>query len=353
MAFDLRAEIEEIRRRGAVLGLNNEQINYAILKSLGGESSAATEEKPPKAKKRGLCLNICIAVFLILVLLVSTFFVVSVAASHNKEFGLALGQRFLEWQYPMVRIARFAALPLHKVFDLSEAYKWECIVNNPEYVPAGPDCQICEKAIRVPTRSSERLSAESFKKKYFNPGFSVIIANVSGYSDKDHTYEEFVNLYREYKEDMEKDACEIYDVKNITSLSKLLEGWNHYDPHGKIIAWKMCYGKGFRELRKMYPRPYFVQSEGALDKFMSLMQPAGQYPEGIEIPSASFENLWVAQVQGSSKIQLKPVEDCENCETFEIHLDQGNVLFFTQQVYRVFFSNAGQTPGILYASSFA
>lgn len=36
MAFDLRKEVEELRKRGASLGLNHDDIDYAILKSLGG-----------------------------------------------------------------------------------------------------------------------------------------------------------------------------------------------------------------------------------------------------------------------------------------------------------------------------
>lgn len=37
MAFDLRKEVEELRKRGATLGLNQDDIDYAILKSLGGK----------------------------------------------------------------------------------------------------------------------------------------------------------------------------------------------------------------------------------------------------------------------------------------------------------------------------
>lgn len=36
MAFDLRKEVEELRKRGASLGLNHDDIDYAVLKSLGG-----------------------------------------------------------------------------------------------------------------------------------------------------------------------------------------------------------------------------------------------------------------------------------------------------------------------------
>ena len=33
----------------------------------------------------------------------------------------------------------------------------------------------------------------------------------------------------------------------------------------------MCYGKGLRALRKFLPKPYFVQTEGALEKFLMII----------------------------------------------------------------------------------
>lgn len=37
---------------------------------------------------------------------------------------------------------------------------------------------------------------------------------------------------------------------------------------------KICYGKGLRMLRAMFPRPYCIHSEGSLDKNIHLLQPA-------------------------------------------------------------------------------
>lgn len=34
---------------------------------------------------------------------------------------------------------------------------------------------------------------------------------------------------------------------------------------------KVCYGEGLRALRKFLPRPYFVQTEGALEKFLMVI----------------------------------------------------------------------------------
>ena len=33
----------------------------------------------------------------------------------------------------------------------------------------------------------------------------------------------------------------------------------------------MCYGEGLRALRKFLPRPYFVHTEGALEKYLMII----------------------------------------------------------------------------------
>lgn len=40
----------------------------------------------------------------------------------------------------------------------------------------------------------------------------------------------------------------------------------------------------------------------------------------------TFDNVWMAQVTGSTHVGLEPVEDCEEkCEKFEFTLKQGDV----------------------------
>lgn len=40
----------------------------------------------------------------------------------------------------------------------------------------------------------------------------------------------------------------------------------------------------------------------------------------------TFDNVWMAQVTGSTHVVLEPVEDCEDkCEKFEFTLKQGDV----------------------------
>jgi hypothetical protein len=69
-------------------------------------------------------------------LVVVVFGGIYVAADQNKQFGLLVGRTFADWQYPVVRLVRLTTLPLHGYFNLSTMYKWECILQNPTYVPS-------------------------------------------------------------------------------------------------------------------------------------------------------------------------------------------------------------------------
>ncbi|XP_031572806.1 uncharacterized protein LOC116306827 [Actinia tenebrosa] len=357
MAFDLRKEVEELRKRGASLGLNQDDIDYAILKSLGEAKPKKSTVKTPANPVFAFFKYLIITMAIIIALIIVTFMGLYIAASHDKQFGLLIGRTIADWQYPVVRMFRLAFLPLHQYFDLSDMYKWECIVQNPAFVQLNPECDICEKAVRVPIRSSKMLPPEAFKEKYFDPGFSVIVRDVETYGSANHTYGEFLDTYYEHQETMDVDACEFYlggQEKKPKNLGELLEHWEHFKPEGHVVGWKFCYGKGFREIRKLYPRPYFVHSEGALEKIMHLLQPAGVTPTTVELPPVAFDNVWYAQVSGTTEVQLKPVEFCEtSCKTHVINLIQGDVLFFTQQVWKASFTNRAQESAMIFVSSFA
>lgn len=103
-----------------------------------------------------------------------------------------------------------------------------------------PECDICEKAVRVPIRSSELLSQKAFKEKYFDPGFSVIVRNVETYGSTNHTYGEFLDTYYENQKIMDEDACEFYlrgEAEKPKNLGDLLEHWEHFKPEGHVVGW--------------------------------------------------------------------------------------------------------------------
>ena len=59
----------------------------------------------------------------------------TVLSAASPTFMLYIGQATADLQYPLQRVVRFMALPLHRFFDLSKLSAWECMVDNPLYVP--------------------------------------------------------------------------------------------------------------------------------------------------------------------------------------------------------------------------
>ncbi|KAJ7390950.1 40S ribosomal protein S16 [Desmophyllum pertusum] len=135
-----------------------------------------------------------------------------------------------------------------------------------------------------------------------------------------------MEFYHANQADMEQDACE-FNIngavnESVKSLGGLLENWDHYKPDGNILGWKVCYGQGLRSLRALFPRPYCIHSEGALDKSVFLLQSASEVtdssaePELIsETTQGTFDNVWMAQVTGSTHVNLLPIEECEDKKT--------------------------------------
>ena len=96
-------------------------------------------ERPmqPTAKKQRpsyICLCLTSTMVLLCVLLVVVLGG-AVYLSHNKSAAMYVGQQWSEAQYPLLRIVRFLAIPVHRFFDLTSLQEWECLVNNPAYSP--------------------------------------------------------------------------------------------------------------------------------------------------------------------------------------------------------------------------
>lgn len=97
--------------------------------------SAPKDESKTKTKKRG-CVSRCFQVAgLIILLPILLYTGVTLLTEINPSFGLYIGQKTADLQYPLQRIVRLISLPLHDVLELSKLSAWECMVDNPLYVP--------------------------------------------------------------------------------------------------------------------------------------------------------------------------------------------------------------------------
>lgn len=71
-------------------------------------------------------------VMLLPIFLYTALTVISVT---NSSFALYIGQLTADYQYPLQRMIRFVVLPLHQFYDFTKLGAWDCMVDNPLYVP--------------------------------------------------------------------------------------------------------------------------------------------------------------------------------------------------------------------------
>lgn len=101
------------------------------------EKSPSASEVPSKTKSKkcsfiSCCLKVAGFIILLPILLYTA---VSVLSMINPSIGLYIGQKTADLQYPLQRAVRLISLPLHRYVDLSKWSAWECMVENPLYVP--------------------------------------------------------------------------------------------------------------------------------------------------------------------------------------------------------------------------
>lgn len=101
------------------------------------EKSPSASEVPSKTKSKkcsfiSYCLKVAGFIILLPILLYTA---VSVLSMINPSIGLYIGQKTADLQYPLQRAVRLISLPLHRYVDLSKWSAWECMVENPLYVP--------------------------------------------------------------------------------------------------------------------------------------------------------------------------------------------------------------------------
>ena len=71
----------------------------------------------------------------IILLPILLYMVVSLLSIASPKFTLYIGQATADLQYPLQRMVRLISLPFHRFYDFSQLSAWECMVDNPLFVP--------------------------------------------------------------------------------------------------------------------------------------------------------------------------------------------------------------------------
>lgn len=108
-----------------------------------------------------------------------------------------------------------------------------------------PDCELCKSVKKIAARSSANLTKATFKRRYYDTAYPVLVRNMPAYGDTEHSFEKFMTFFKENQADLEHDACEFYTNgalnESVKSLTEFLAEWSHYEAAGKIISWLVNY----------------------------------------------------------------------------------------------------------------
>ncbi|XP_028410855.1 uncharacterized protein LOC114533524 [Dendronephthya gigantea] len=350
----LREEVENLKKLGYSWELEKHQIEEAIMKAIADKNGNipdefSDEQVPEKPARQGCCkygLKVCGA--MTLVVMIAALGCVTVYNNYL-PFEVYVNKVVGDLNYPVLRRWRHMVLPLHRFFDIQSYSMAECLINNPWFVPDEPDCSICEDA-----KSVLRVeNVTNFNEDYVPWGNPTIITDVQPYVAREYTIENFYDYYLDHKDLLDTDMCEVSSLdENVDSIEDYFKLLEKLGPETPNIRWKVCYGEGLRALRKYLPRPYFVETEGALEKYLMMIN---NNEEILPIPTGQYANSWVAQVTGSSDMEINPIAECNTtCSSFNVTLNKGEVLYLNQDMWYVdIVGNPSDEQGIVLLSSFA
>ena len=104
-----------------------------------------------------------------------------------------------------------------------------------------PDCVLCSDVKTIASRASANLTKAAFKKRFYETASPVVVRDMPGYGDTEHSFEKFMEFYHTHQAALEEDTCEFrkngVNNESLQNIAEFLGNWKHYQPNGEIIGW--------------------------------------------------------------------------------------------------------------------
>ena len=104
-----------------------------------------------------------------------------------------------------------------------------------------PDCVLCSDVNTIASRTSANLTKAAFKKRFYDTASPVVVRDMPGYGDTEHSFEKFMEFYHTHQAALEEDTCEFrkngVNNESLQNIAEFLGNWKHYQPNGEIIGW--------------------------------------------------------------------------------------------------------------------
>ena len=109
-----------------------------------------------------------------------------------------------------------------------------------------PDCVLCSDVNTIASRASANLTKAAFKKRFYDTASPVVVRDMPGYGDTEHSFEKFMEFYHTHQAALEEDTCEFrkngVNNESLQNIAEFLGNWKHYQPNGEIIGWLVYCG---------------------------------------------------------------------------------------------------------------
>ncbi|CAF0805254.1 unnamed protein product, partial [Didymodactylos carnosus] len=271
---------------------DNTNVNTAQQQQQQKETKETTGSKPKKANdlnriesyitrtkwKKRLCkCSIVLLIILIAYNLISNDFI------YNVYFGFLF-------------ICRHALIKIEPFYDWSQIYYSPCFISNPFFNNTLTDTE-CNLYLQHPILS--KLDLCSFD------------ANVN------------------YKHQR-------------GAVDKLMKEILQHQRHSFIAHWSNCEKEAIKIIRSYYSKPYFLPPSMALTQIGSWFFVSQHYEKKTlnKIPM-DFAWIWLAQIQGSSKILLRARDPCSKlCQSLPVLLNHGDLIMYSH-LYDAYYTPIG------------
>ncbi|XP_060075054.1 uncharacterized protein LOC132554763 [Ylistrum balloti] len=348
----LRNNVSALRSLGKEWGMKEEEINSCIDEVIANSTDKEKLEPTLTSTGRQIWSLIrfsfkfwLVILFLISITCTSLYFV----TSYNSDVESFISRTLQPFGYDIFRYVRLITLPLHDMFNITEFYDAECIVENPYFTEPEISCVYCEGTTSLITFQTINASLVTLLLEVRQP-----LLHQGGSSFK-VTYSDLRDTYLHNKNVFDGEPHHVESTQDsVQSLHDLFDSntENIINTESFVVKW---YSKGVQSsnlLRKLFPRPAIipVNTEIAVEKVLYLDGPSSHH---YQLPRGKFPLALYIQASGKRKAVLQPRDNCQTfCQIFNLNLNERDILLFDQALWHLILLPAIDGTAVGFSSTF-
>lgn len=323
---EYKKNVEKIRKDARNSGLKDEEITELLkesFKDLKTKNIGSIQCNNPFQKIRKNAYKI--STIFILVLSVFVYVLLNV---HTPTSSIVL-RNVQGLTYPALKVVRILSVPIISLFpSLTDLYDESCLIENPYFYVSDMECWPCENVLSV-INLTVIQDQSTFEKIGEGTPFIAKIDRPPV------SLKNLQELYKNYSSELQSDYRRIRVMNsNIKSLEELFGTDCKTLSSNAHIQWRINKMTAARIIRKLFPRPYFLneRSGQVIERFLTI---DGPNSEPYELPNTECSYVFIIQGAGERTIALKPSNECRyKCKTVSVHMKPSHVLLYNWWYWR-------------------